>query len=38
MTRIGLSRKQITWTTKEVYNEHYRKYICETKAKNSQWT
>ena len=22
MTRIGLSRKQITWTTKEVYNEH----------------
>ena len=22
MTHIGLSRKQITWTTKEVYNEH----------------
>ena len=22
MTHIGLSRKQIAWTTKEVYNEH----------------
>ena len=33
MTRIGLSRKQITWTTKEVYNEHIENIFVKPKLK-----
>ena len=33
MTHIGLSRKQITWTTKEVYNEHIENIFVKPKLK-----
>ena len=33
MTRIGLSRKQITWTTKEVYNELIENIFVKPKLK-----
>ena len=33
LTRIGLSRKQITWTTKEVYNKHIENIFVKPKLK-----